>query len=911
MCFTGKPASQAASPGSGPKHNPGAKHVGADPSPVGRRPHAKLNASPAVSASLSPNQAAAPAAALAAPAAPGHELSELANSSAAAHSHAVVSNHSSQPPQGQLPIDTAPLGVSVGGASHHSQIQPQLGIVLIPNQLGLLVPAGPLPLVNQPGPQPPLAPQPDPQPAPQPTTAPQSGPQPVQTPKSGPQLVQQSHTAGPSGSDAEGQLQTQSAANLLPFLPQHADQQLMAPHPATAPAWAADHLQVLKLAPPQTQHQPDAARGVPAASQIPSAGPQIPSAQPCLVYPAQSGMHHSQRQTPSLPTQSPGGASADAQAAAGRLASQTDDTQTGRAALQVTGAVPEPATAVVQASTAEVMRPTTAAVAPLTEAHGNSAQAAPHLPAPQDAAAAPAAAAPAAAVSPVSAHEARDGVTPGEDAAGSGTDLGSPPQAGSALAAGQALLASQDSDSPAASLLQGYLALASPGSISKLKQDLKKEAVTPAAAPAAARALARSLPPSALPLEDPDPRSTHLMPSDPTSAEPVVIHGQQVLESLLFASETDRPMVEAAETVAQPAAAHTSKLQAGSANVSKEAMTAAAVQQQAAAESAGQLDQGGGQDPRVAATLKQYHDMSRDISDYASRLTDPVMKQRYADALAGRPVSPLRVLTAGASSTDDSSSDSDSDSDAEPAQDSGAVLLPAPAAVNHVDWIPHRQSSNRASNPSARPSTSASGAHPHQPAQRTLLHSPLSPGLHPAQPSTSRPQAMRSVGQLHSAQNPPLSKPARFDRASPDPASPGHDPRSTSPGLRSISPGPGPGSISPSPSPSPRSTSPGSDHGPGSMSPGLGPSSTCPSPGLPEQATTGARLNHASSHGRALTTRAFRKQGSPPGPSALLSGSTPPDQATAVTRGHEQSAGRKRGGGSSGAHIASLPPGTL
>lgn len=947
--LTGMPASKASSASSGAKSHPGGKHSGA-----------KHKASAALPASKSPDLVAA---ATAPPTAADHgSNNSLASSSAAAPSHAVVPIHSPYPAAEQRCIGKTGPGVDLDNPSDRNQVQPQMGTVLIPNQQGVSIPAGPAPVVSQSGPQPALHPQPDPQPetAPQPhpqlATSPHAGPQSMPNPQGigsdsplltkyyhvtecqsqllnpqmtaphqslvpNPQLLQQSQTvASRVAGGAGAQTHPQTAATLLPFLPQLGDRQgVDPPHPSTAPAWAADHLQVLNQAQPEVQLPPDSAGGF-AAPQAASAGPQvpwpapqltlvrpqIPSAAshgthagpriPCAETPlapsssaAQSGMrpnlqHDAMQPTDGLqatnyqsaapalsnqqqqqtPMPSPVGPSAEPQAtAAARLALHTEDTQAGATAGPATVAAAVPATAAAEGPTAAGDAPTAAAQPPAAVLSSNTAaahlstaaaqgtpQAGLPLPTHRDVAAAPSVAVSIAADQPRTPITAQTSPEGNKDTARSG----SPPGLGSALTTGQTQLASQDSDSPAASSLQGYLAVASPGSIFKLKpelrQDLRKATVMPAVA---ARALGASPPPSALPLEDPNPTCTPV-----TSTNPVE---QEVLETLPVASDPDPAEAEAAETNAQPVLLHTIQLQASAADTGEESNVAAAVQQQPAGDSVGQLGKGWVQDPRVAATLKQFHDMRRDISEYASRLTDPDMQQKYADALAGKPVSPAHALTAEAYSSDDSSSDSDSDWDAEPDQDAGTALPAALAIVDHETRIvPLRHSSNRASTPKAP--ASASDAQPPRLAPRTLLQSPPRPGPHPAQPSTSRPRAMRSVGQLHSAQYSPLSQPARLDQASPS----------------STRPGPGRG---------PSLTSPGISLG----------------PGLPEQATTGAELNQATNQAIGLTSRAAtrKQQGGP----AL------PNQATAVTRGNEQSTGTKRGGGSSDMHTPSLDPGTL
>ena len=843
------------------------------------------------------------------------------SSAAPANTRAAVSNHTPNQPAGQILVSMARADVDLDHSPGLGPMQPDLGTVLIPNHQGLFLAAAAASFLSCPGPQVAHRSQPVPHPNLQVTasqlhsplltssqqpsgpTSSLISPQGTNTLQShqqnvsplGPPLLQQSKAAGPSAArDAQDQPRHQtSAADLPPFLAHLPEKDQMSSHPATAPAWAADHLEVLKQAQPEALLGPHSAGG---PSGVPSGGPsggppgtQIACVDPHLAYAAQPRTQQpnpqdtalqpvdappttgpqSGRQSPSevqhpppVPKQSSrrmrshkGKPSAEQQAAeAAKLAVQTEDTRKGVTALQVTGSVPvtarqptaaaQPLTAPALLPTAVVSKPGTAALQAIAQHTADAAQGSAQ-PDPQqadsDAAASVPASIPADQASKSSkAQRSSKGNT---GAAGSRNRQASPAQAGGASTAGQTQLAAQASDSPAVSSLQGYLAAASPGSISKLKQDLRNPpaSVKAPAGPAATRALARSPSPPDLPLRGPDLMS---------------IPGQPGLESLTEASDT--PMTEADESDAQPAAVDTSQMQAGGPEagvearqeVAEKARDAAAPQQQPAVnatDSARQLGTGWDQDPRVADTLRQFHAMRSNISAYTSQLTDPVVKQKYNDALAGKPVS--AVVSAETSSSDESDSDSnsdlDSDSDVQPDQDTAAALFPVLADLHEEHTaIPLRQSSNRATKPNAL--HSASDAPPHRPAQqRTPVGSPPSPGPRPANLSPSRPQSMRSVGQLHSIQHSSWHQPAGPDQASP----------TDQPALKDI----------------------------------------------PTQAMNLSRV---------LTPwKTNRTQGSLPGASVRPTGPAMPDQATVATS--EQPAGSKRGAGSSNAQLASLALGTL
>ena len=814
---------------------------------------------------------------------PGQPLhTDGASSSAPANRHAVVPSHNASQPARQILIGMAPADADLDRAQDLSQIQPQLGTVLIPNQQGLLLPTGATSLLTQLGlqtaPCPPLGQHPhfqvttsqshlltSPQNAtdstlkllsPQMATTFQSHPDLHRSSLLSPHLLQQPQIAAPlAAGDPQHQSspQTSAAAAHLPaFLPQLPDRRQLTSHPATAPAWAADLLQVLPQAQAEPHLGPGSPSGVPSGPQMTPADPYLGQATQLSTHPspqdaagqslqsansskaahpqsAAHGQSASEVQHP-LPVPMPcsrhmrshkAKPSARQQATeATKLAPQTQEAQKGVTALQVTGAtgatpvtalqataaaqVPmaaaqaptaaaKPYTAAIQAFTstapppAAEAQPTTARATPgtaaahatahcATDAAQVSQQPASQLLSQQDDRAATAAAA-AAAVSTVlaapaaapaaaaaqsvpasmPADHAREPTTsqrsskPKKGASDARAKQGRSSQAGCTPTAAQTQLAPQASDSAAASgSLQGYLAHASPRSISKLKQDLRK--------------------PSASPTQE--------------AAEEAV----------------DRSVGAAQDAAAE--ARHT-----------------AAPQQQPAADSAGQLDSCC--DPRVADTLRQFQALRQDIFAYVSQLPDPTVQQKLVDALAGKPVSPVISV-----SSDDSDLGSSSDSDTEPDQDTAGALHPVLDVHQELSAMPLRQSSNWA--PSSTPFHPAPDAQP---------HSPPSPGLYPAQPSPDRPSATRSVGQLHSIQPSSRQQPAQPDQAMP---------------------------------------------------------------------------NQASTPGIGLTTRiAKSKQGNPLDASVLPIAHALPGEAAVLAQSNEQAAGRKRGAGSSDAHLAFLAPGTL
>lgn len=810
-----------------------------------------------------------------------------ASASAPANSQADVASHHPHLPAGQLLLSMAPANADLNHATDLSQVQPQPGTVLVPNLQGVLLAAGPTTLWSQIHPHT----APDPQIPfhsslvnnPQHATSTLVSAQMVH-PASlhhsfsslNPQLLQQPQITGPYASrDSQHQSHPQTAAAApataaaaaVPaaapaaaafpsFLPQLPVGQQLTAHPATAPAWAADHLQVLLPAQPETQLDPrdksGAPSGVHVAPNLPvqAAAQQTihPSANDAAPQPLQlvsnpqpgapqspAGLPPSGVQRPSLlPMPTPrhlqgdeDKSSAEPQAAASQLALQTEDIRKGVTALHMTGATPVAApqataaaqapTAAAQAMTATAQAPTATAQPSMTAAQpptakvpdvtaamratahhatdAAKAQPAPQLPSQQDddAQTAPAIApAPAAAAS---AAPVPTGITPDQARLLTPTTQKSPkskkapahagpkvarssPRTGGAPTAGQTQLAAQASDSAGAASgsLQGYLAHASPGSISRLKQSLRRP-------PASARQAAASTP-HATPVPSPMLRK---------NPDPISIPGQPVPESLLPASDT--PMAAADEVAVQPAAVDAPQLQAVGAHTSaaagtkevagpamdaaaaatqeadgeavdaaaaatqeatEEANNTAALQHRVEADSTAQHTQ----DRIVADTLRQWDDMRRNLFAYASQVPDPVVKQKLTDVLNGRPVSPMLSYKS------DSASDSSSDSDAEPDQDTAGVLFPVLADVHQRGEAPPvRHSSNMPPHPS--PHHPASDAQPDRQAQQRMLgtHSPPSSRLYPAQPSPQRSPAMRSVGQLHSS--PPSSRhqPTRPDQA--------------------------------------------------------------------------------------------------------------------------------------------------
>ena len=292
-------------------------------------------------------------------------------------------------------------------------------------------------------------------------------------------------------------------------------------------------------------------------------------------------------------------------------------------------------------------------------------------------------------------------------------------QAGSAPTAAQTQHATQASDSAAASgSLQGYFAHASPRSISKLKQDLRKPSAT----------------------------DTTMAVADQPDIQPAM------LDTLQLQAASAHRDAAAAEEAAEEA---TDRSAGAKQDAAAEVRDTAALQQQSAADSADQVEKCWG--PIVADTLRQFHALRQDIFAYASKVPDPVAKQKLADALAGRPVSPTLPY-----SSDALDLRSSSDSDAELDQDTTGALLPVLDMYQERSAIPVRQSSNRI--PTSSPLHTASDALLHKRAQ-LVPHSPPSPGLHPAQPTPKRPPAMRSGTHAHSNQPSSQCQPAQPDQA--------------------------------------------------------------------------------------------------------------------------------------------------
>ena len=821
-----------------------------------------------------------------------------ANSSAPASSCAIVPSDNASHLARQIPVGMTTLNSDLDNAPSLSQIQPQLGTVLVRNQQGFLVPAGPNMLPSQLGPQAAPSPQPSQHPHPQVTTSqspllikPQNATDP--TPKLfnpqmattlqshpddrrssllNPHLLQQPKIADPpAAEDSQHHYNPQTAAtaaHLPAFLPQLPDRRQLTSRPVTAPAWAADHLQVL----PQTCLGPGVASGGPSGPQMTHASPYAGQAaqpskhptpqdaagqslQPASVPQAADPQSAAPGQSPSevqhpLPVHAPfpchlqrrkAKPSTKQQAIeAGKLALQTEDAQKGVQPLQVTCATPvtalqataaaqtaaaaaQPPVSIAQPPPARTPIPGTAAVQAnaccAAEACHDSAQPASQLlpqgsgstaAAPADTnapsaaalAAAPTAAlaavpvpAPAAAPSDhtrIPAHQARSPATaqrsskPKKGASDAKAKEGRLSQAGRTPITPQTQLAPQASDSAAAaSSLQGYLAHASPRSISKLKQDLRKP-----------------------------------------SASDSRIDGPE-----LQPATVDTSQLQAASAHKDAAAAQEQEDVDGSAGALQEAAAetrdAAALQQQPAADSSGQLDNIW--DPAVADTLKQFQALRQNVFAYASQVPDPVTKQKFADVLAGKPVSPMLSCSSG-----DSDLGSSSDSNAEPDQDTTGALLPVLDMHQEDIAIPVRHSSNRALTSTAL--HPASNAQPHRQAQLVPYSSPSS-----AQPSQKRPLAMRSVGQLHSIQPFSQHQPARRDQATPI-----HMP------------------------------------------------------------------NQANSPRRSLTTRtAKRKHGHLPDASVMPVAHALPCEATVLAQNDQQPAGRKRGTGTSDALLDALVPGTL
>ena len=153
-------------------------------------------------------------------------------------------------------------------------------------------------------------------------------------------------------------------------------------------------------------------------------------------------------------------------------------------------------------------------------------------------------------------------------------------------------------------------------------------------------------------------------------------------------------------------------------------------------------------DTSVEDSLRQFAAMKEQIAAYASHSADPAVRQKFNDVLAGKYDAPAGALSAVAGSGED---DSDSDSslgltsESEPDEDA------APDGPSIGD-----QTSNAALSKPRDITASvavvppqASDAHQHRQAQKAHVHIPGSQRLYPAQASGMPNQAMRSVGQLH------------------------------------------------------------------------------------------------------------------------------------------------------------------
>lgn len=546
-----------------------------------------------------------------------------------------------------------------------------------------------------------------------------------------------------------------AAAHLPAFLPQHPDRRQLTSHPATAPAWAADLLQGLPQAQmthadphightvqPSMHHSPRDAAG---QSLQPDNGPQAADLQSAAAGQSSSEAQHPQPVPEPCPRRMQSHKakpSAKQQATeATKLALQTEDARKGVTALQVTGATGAApatalqATAVAQAPTAvaqapaAVAQPPAAVAVPPTIRAPKACTAAVHATADvaQSSAAAVSAAAAASVPASIPVNEttvamtAQKSAKPKKGAADAAAMQGRSSQAEYTSMAGQTQLSAQASDSAAASgSLQGYLAHASPGSLSRLKQDLRKPSASDA--PMAAE-------------DEPG--------IQPATVDTLQLQGPSAHTGSAAAQEAAKEAVDAGVRDGHP--------------VGQEASNAAALQQQPAAGSAGHLNNSW--DPTVADTIRQVQTLRQHIFAFASQVADPLYKQKFADALDGKPVSPTLPY-----SSDYSDSGSSSDSDAEPDQDTAGALPPVLDMHEEVSAMPLRQGSN--GTPSSTPLLPASDAQPHrQGQQRTPVpHSPPSPRLYRAQPSPKRPPAMSSVGQLHSIQPYSQSQPAQSDQ---------------------------------------------------------------------------------------------------------------------------------------------------
>ena len=633
-------------------------------------------------------------------------------------------------------------------------------------------------------------------------------------------------------------------------------------HSANEQAWAADHLQVLNQPQARDGLNPKPAVGsseahcaapqsVQTAQLGTQVGPQTATAQPDsslqMLDPQSDGQPQSEAQQP-LPASAPSPRhtrSCQAKSSARQQAkADVSSTAVGAAdsalapAQQAANAVAvtvQPATAVAQPATA-ISDPATTAAQPAT-------------------AAADMATASDAAVSDHATKAKAPVTAQGSAKRASANALRKhkdkrPLQAGAANAAGQTRPAAQASDSPAPSSLQSYLAIASPGSISRLKQGLGKLPApvedSAAEAEAAATGVYSDSPvQSALPHGNLVPTAAakeHALDPPLTGSLP---------ETATEAFEPENAAAAAAAAAADAAQLHAMSHQ-GLAEATEEGMSEAAGQLQpaaaAAADSAVQVGEGWEQDPRIEETIRQFHAMKKQIAEFSLQLENAAMKQKFDDLLAGKTVPPAPALVAESSSDDvsDSSSDADSssDSDAGPdRQDTAAVLTDVTASR----VVPPRQSSSRSPKPNA--SQSASDASFHRQAQHEPVTVPKSPGLYPAQASTMPNQAIRLVGDLHSS-NPHCPFLATWlDQADAS---------------------------------------------------------------LPNQATD-TMLDQALPQARGLSARVAKKnkQTSLPEASALLTGHALPKQATTQARDSKLPSGRKRPARGDALRLDSLDPGTL
>ena len=814
-----------------------------------------------------------------------------ASASAPTNSHAVVPSHNTSQLARQILVGMAPAVADLDHTPDLSQTQPQLGTVLIPNQQGLLLPASATSILTQLGLQTMTSPQPGQHPqfqvttsqnpllinpqsatdsvpkllSPQTATNLQSHPDLHRTSRLSPHLPQQPQIAGPpAAGDAQHQSnpQTSAAAAHLPaFLPQLPDRRQLTSHPATAPAWAADLLQVLPQAQPELHLGP----GLPSGA---TSGPQMTHADPYLGQAAQPSKLARPQDAPGQSLQSDNGSqaahpqsaadgksplevqhpllvpmpsprrmrshkakpSAKQQATeATKLALQTEEAQKGVTALQVTGATGATpvtalqATAAAQAATAAAQVPIAAAQASTAAAQPATPAAQPYMPAVQ--------ASTAIAPPPAAVPTAR--ATPGTAAVHAAAHCAADAAQLSKQPASQ--LPSQQDDraanapATATTAVSAPAAAAAPSVPASMPADQARESTTaqrsskPQKGASDTRAKPRR---SSQAGRAPTAAQAQLAPQAPQAPDSAAASGS--LQGYL-AHASPRSISKLKQDLRKPSASPTQEAAEEGMDRSAGATQDAAAEARdtAAADSAGQLDNMC--DPRVADTLRQFQALRQDIFAYASQLPDPGVQQKLVDALAGKPVSPVVSV-----SSDDSDLGSSSDSDAEPDQDTAGALLPVLDMHQQGGNATPLRQSNRV--PNSTPSDPASDAQPHRQAQ-LVPHSPPSPGLYPAQPSPNGPLAMRSVGQLHSIQPSPGHQPAQPDQATPT-----------------------------------QTTSP----------------------------DTG------------LTTRIAKgKQGNLPDALVLPVARASPVEAAMLAQSNEQAAGRKRGAGSSDAHLASLAPGTL